>query len=65
MVLMRNFGGAAGAAIVAVLLEDSGVSVAFGVLAIVAAAAMLPALLLPTPGAERRMLTAIDEQRHG
>lgn len=65
MVLMRNFGGAAGAAIVAVLLEDGGVSVAFGVLAVVAAAALLPALLLPSPAAERRMLTAIDHGRRG
>jgi len=55
MVLMRNFGGAAGAAIVAVLLDKGGVTLAFSILAVVAAAALLPALLLPGPSSERRM----------
>jgi len=63
MLLMRNFGGAAGAAIVAVLLEDGGVTLAFGVLAAIAAAALLPALLLPSPFEERRMLAAVDLSR--
>lgn len=53
MVLMRNFGGAAGAAVTAVLLVDSGVRMAFGMLAIVALLALVPALLLPSPSRER------------
>lgn len=60
MVLMRNFGGAAGAAITAVLLVDFGVRVAFGTLAVVALLALLPALLLPSPGRERQLLAARD-----
>jgi MFS family permease len=62
MVLMRNFGGAAGAAVVAVLLEDGGTTLAFGVLAIVAAAAIVPALLLPSPSRERRILEAVARE---
>ena len=64
MILMRNFGGAAGAAVVAVLLEDGGVTMAFGVLAIVAAAALLPALLLPSRSAEKRVIAAVNGARH-
>jgi Flp pilus assembly protein TadB len=63
MILMRNFGGAAGAAVVAVLLVDGGVTLAFGVLAIVAAAALLPALLLPSREAERRLHCKVPEHR--
>jgi MFS family permease len=63
MILMRNFGGAAGAAVVAVLLVDGGVTVAFGVLAIVAAAALLPALLLPSREAERRVIATANGSR--
>lgn len=47
MVLMRNFGGAAGAAAVAVLLADFGTTVSFTVLAVIVASALIPALLLP------------------
>ena len=61
MVLMRNFGGAAGAAVTAVLLADYGVRTAFGVLSVVAIAALLPSLLLPSPTRERSMLTARDQ----
>ena len=64
MILMRNFGGAAGAAVVAVLLEDGGVTMAFGVLAIIAAAAILPALLLPSRSAEKRVIAAVNGTRH-
>jgi MFS family permease len=60
MILMRNFGGAAGAAVVAVLLENRGVTVAFGTLTIVACAALLPALLLPSRKAEKRILAAVE-----
>lgn len=63
MVLMRNFGGAAGAAIVAVLLEGGGATLAFGVVAVVAATAILPALLLPSPDSERRTLAANEAGR--
>ena len=48
MVLMRNFGGAAGAALIAVLLVDAGVNVAFGTMAVVALLALIPALSLPS-----------------
>ena len=58
MVLMRNFGGAAGAAVTAVLLIDSGVPVAFGMLVTVALLALVPALLLPSPTREREHLAA-------
>ena len=61
MVLMRNFGGAAGAAVTAVLLADYGVRTAFGVLSVVAIAALLPSLLLPSPTRERAMLAARDQ----
>jgi len=64
MVLMRNFGGAAGAAVVAVLLADAGVTMAFAILAAVAGAAMLPALLLPSPSAERRLVASSSGGRH-
>jgi MFS family permease len=64
MILMRNFGGAAGAAVVAVLLVDGGVSVAFGIVAIVAAAALLPALLLPSREVERQVIAAANGSRH-
>ncbi len=64
MILMRNFGGAAGAAVVAVLLEDGGVTMAFGVLAIVAAAALLPALLLPSRSVEKQLIAAATRARH-
>lgn len=60
MVLMRNFGGAAGAALTAVLLADDGVRVAFGTLAVIALLALLPALLLPSHAGERRLLEARD-----
>ena len=63
MVLMRNFGGAAGAALTAVLLVDFGVRTAFGMLAIVALLAIIPALLLPAPGRERDVLAARDAGR--
>ena len=59
-VLMRNFGGAAGAAVTAVLLADGGVTAAFGALALVAAVALVPALLLPSAGSEKRLLAARD-----
>lgn len=65
MVLMRNFGGAAGAAVTAVLLTGSGVPLAFGVLAVVALAALLPALMLPSPSGERAMLASRDGLAHG
>ena len=58
MVLMRNFGGAAGAALTAVLLVDFGVRTAFGMLAIVALLALVPALLLPSPSRERAELAS-------
>ncbi|MFM7212545.1 MAG: MFS transporter [Actinomycetota bacterium] len=60
MVLMRNFGGAAGAAITAVLLVDFSVRTAFGALAIVALLALLPAFLLPSHGTERQLLAVRD-----
>jgi len=63
MILMRNFGGAAGAAVVAVLLQDGGVTLAFGVLAVVAAAAILPALLLPSREGERRLIATANGSR--
>ena len=47
MVLSRNFGGAAGAALTAVLLAGVGVHETFLILAALAAAAVLPALRLP------------------
>ncbi len=62
MVLMRNFGGAAGAALTAVLLADEGVRVAFGTLSVLALLALLPALLLPSPSGEREMLAARDDR---
>jgi len=65
MVLMRNFGGAAGAAVTAVLLADSGVSLAFGALVVVALLAFVPALLLPSPRDERRLLAARDGSLRG
>ena len=65
MVLMRNFGGAAGAAVVGVLLADLGVAQTFELVAFVALAALLPALLLPSRGAERSLLAARDGQVHG
>jgi predicted MFS family arabinose efflux permease len=60
MVLTRNFGGAIGAAGMAVLLADLGVNMAFTVLAVVVAAAIIPALLLPSPRAEHAMLARRD-----
>lgn len=60
MVLMRNFGGAAGAAVTAVLLEDAGVLAAFGTLAIVALVGFVPALLLPSAGQEHALLAHRD-----
>ena len=65
MVLMRNFGGAAGAAVVAVFLTESGVGLAFGVLTVVALLALVPALLLPSPRAERKLLSVRDDAQHG
>lgn len=65
MVLMRNFGGAAGAAVTAVLLSDSGVNVAFAALAVVALLAVVPAMLLPSPREERQLLGARDESLRG
>lgn len=65
MVLMRNFGGAAGAAVTAVLLADSGISLAFGALVVVALLALVPALLLPSPRDERRLLAARDGSLRG
>lgn len=47
MALMRNFGGAAGAAVTAVVLADRGVAAAFGVLLAVSLAAVIPATALP------------------
>jgi MFS family permease len=64
MVLMRNFGGAAGAALTAVLLVDAGVGVAFGTLAVIAALALAPAFLLPSLSGERRMLAELDGAAH-
>ena len=60
MVLTRNFGGAIGAAGMAVLLADLGVTMAFTVLAVVVAAAIVPALLLPSPRAEHAILARRD-----
>ena len=65
MVLMRNFGGAAGAAVTAVLLADSGISLAFGALVAVALLALVPALLLPSPRDERQLLAARDGSLRG
>jgi MFS family permease len=65
MVLMRNFGGAAGAAVTAVLLADSGISLAFGALIAVALLALVPALLLPSPRDERQLLAARDGSLRG
>ncbi|MFM8883250.1 MAG: MFS transporter [Solirubrobacterales bacterium] len=65
MVLMRNFGGAAGAALTAVLLADEGIRVAFGTLAVIALLALLPALLLPSPSGERRLLKVRDSRAGG
>lgn len=60
MVLMRNFGGAAGAAVVAVLLADAGVDIAFGTLAVIVLLALLPVALLPSNSAERQLLARRD-----
>ena len=65
MVLMRNFGGAAGAAVTAVLLADSGISLAFGALVAVALLALVPALLLPSARDERQLLAARDGSLRG
>jgi len=48
MVLSRNFGGAVGAALTAVLIAGLTVQGAFAILAAVAAAALLPGLRLPS-----------------
>jgi hypothetical protein len=64
-VLTRNFGGAAGASVVGVLLVTHEVQSTFAVVAFVGLAALLPALLLPSRGAERALLAARDGQVHG
>jgi hypothetical protein len=46
--------------VTAVLLADGGVTTAFGALALVAAVALVPALLLPSAGSEKRLLAARD-----
>jgi hypothetical protein len=51
--------------VVAVLLTDSGVGLAFGVLAVVALLALIPALFLPSPRAERQLLSMRDNEHHG
>lgn len=51
-VLLRNFGGALGAAVTAVLLVDLGQHDTFLILAVVGAAVLLPTLLLPGRAAE-------------
>ena len=47
IVVTRNFGGAAGAALTAVLLADLGASEAFMIVAAIAAVAVAPALIVP------------------
>lgn len=46
-VLARNFGGAAGAAVTAVLLARTGTSEAFTIVAVITLVALLPSLVLP------------------
>lgn len=65
MVLMRNFGGAAGAAITAVVLFGDGISSAFTVLAIVALMALVPSLMLPGRAKERALLGTWDGATRG
>ena len=55
-VLMRNFGGALGAAVMAVLLADVGTSSAFLIAAVVGLIALAPALLLPSRDAEHAII---------
>lgn len=53
MVLMRNFGGAAGAAVIGVLLVSDGVRPAFTVLFVVGLGALAFAMLLPSASDEK------------
>lgn len=64
MVLMRNFGGAAGAAVTAVLLADLGTAMTFTVLAAIGISGFLPALLLPSRAGERSLLAQRDAGLH-
>ena len=61
-VLTRNFGGAAGASVVGVLLVTHEVQSTFTIVAFVGVAALLPALFLPSWGTERALLAARDGQ---
>ncbi len=56
MVLTRNFGGSLGAAVMAVLLADVGSTSAFLLAATLGVIALIPALLLPGPLAERAII---------
>ncbi len=55
MVLMRNFGGALGVALTAVVLAESGRTTAMWMLVAVAACAVIPWGMLPVVSAEQRM----------
>ena len=55
-VLLRNFGGAVGAAAVAVLIADGGVQTGFFVAGVIALLGLLPALMLPRPRQEQTLL---------
>jgi MFS family permease len=61
-VLTRNFGGAAGASVVGVLLVTHEVQSTFAIVAFVGVAALLPAFLLPSWGTERALLAVRDGQ---
>jgi len=60
IVLMRNFGGAVGVAITALALAHSSVTVTMWMLAGVAFLGIVPALLMPSAGAERIMHSGKD-----
>ncbi len=63
LVLLRNFGGALGVAVVAVLLADVGRPTTFWMLAAVGIAMVVPALLLPGRAGEERIRQASDRAR--